>query len=572
MTARDDETLLRGYAKNGDDDAFRELALRHGPLVYGACLHALGRVDLAEDAAQAVFLILARKAGRVRVRTTLVPWCLATTRLVCRGIARAERRRQTYERPLREEIASAEDASDVLLFEALARLKGPEREAVVLRFVQGLSLAEVGAAQGISEDAARMRVQRGLKKLRTELTAPAALSPSLLARLAQPLSGTRYVVPSTFGGTFSMSTSSSLAAAGALAVLTLGGAYATRNAHSSVAAKPASAPAPAVRAAVSPLSVSLPALSEPAAGAKAAGAWKAMLDRPFTLVYRVTHRNLRTKEMVDAIVERSRKDLTAQVNADRIKQSDMDKSLADLRRSLEGPPRTWEITVSYDGATLLFQGGPENPRMAANDSGSLQNMWLVADDKTYRFNLNRGKIDVVRYEGIGTWGTTCPFVGPSLPRIPIERNGKILIPEAFPNDNLRGDRLSYARGKVEGGVNGPVTRIVGLSYVDGKMYEERRLSGYRALGDASVAGLVVDRKWEAAPSGKQMPSEVIEYRLVSAAPESLPASRFDVDAYLSRQGGCDVETLNPNQLRHFDYDRSKGPLKAQIEAFLVSGR
>jgi len=185
MNTRDDEALLREFC-SGSDEAFRELAQRYGAIVYAACLKSLSRPELAEDAAQAVFLVLVKKAGRLRVRTTLIPWLLATSRVVCRNLARDERRRLRFEQPLQEEIAAAETAIDSSIFEALDKLRDPDREAIVLRFVQGLSLGEVGRLQGISEDAARMRVKRGVSKLRKNFVPSLLVPQTLLNRLASP--------------------------------------------------------------------------------------------------------------------------------------------------------------------------------------------------------------------------------------------------------------------------------------------------------------------------------------------------------------------------------------------------
>lgn len=95
MSARDDATLLRLYAHSGDEAAFRELAHRYGGLVYAACLREVRRPELAEDAAQAVFLDLARKAGRIRLKTPLVPWLYKAASLASRNVLRAERRGPT---------------------------------------------------------------------------------------------------------------------------------------------------------------------------------------------------------------------------------------------------------------------------------------------------------------------------------------------------------------------------------------------------------------------------------------------------------------------------------------------
>jgi len=185
MNTRDDEVLLREFCL-GSEDAFRELAQRYGAIVYAACLKSLRRPEMAEDAAQAVFLVLLKKAERLRVRTTLIPWLLATSRVVCRNFTREERRRRRFEQPLQEDVAATEAIFDGSIFEALGKLRDPDREAIVLRFVQGLSLGEVGRLQGISEDAARMRVKRGVSKLRENFVPSLFIPPSLFNRLASP--------------------------------------------------------------------------------------------------------------------------------------------------------------------------------------------------------------------------------------------------------------------------------------------------------------------------------------------------------------------------------------------------
>src|SRR5438105_7318550 len=152
-------------------------------MVYSTFLKLTSSADQAEDASQSVFLLLAERAPRIRVDKTLANWLFATCRNVCRGIARDERRRMKRELPLNESTAQACDPHipDFSLIEALGRLRRDEREAVLLRFFNGLSLAEVGGTQGISEDAARMRIARALARMRAHFAATGlALSPELI--------------------------------------------------------------------------------------------------------------------------------------------------------------------------------------------------------------------------------------------------------------------------------------------------------------------------------------------------------------------------------------------------------
>ncbi len=67
----DDGELLERYVRQRDEAAFAALVRRHGPLVLGACRRHLNDAHAAEDAFQATFLILARKAGSIRPRARL---------------------------------------------------------------------------------------------------------------------------------------------------------------------------------------------------------------------------------------------------------------------------------------------------------------------------------------------------------------------------------------------------------------------------------------------------------------------------------------------------------------------
>ena len=141
----------------------------HIDMVYAAALRQVRDPGLAEDVTQGVFLLFARKgmgaSGRV------AGWLLKATYFGCRAALRGERRRRHHEEKaglMRETLAVEAEWAEIegVLDGALMRLSESDREAVGLRFLEGLSVREVGATLGISEEAARKRVERGLGRLR----------------------------------------------------------------------------------------------------------------------------------------------------------------------------------------------------------------------------------------------------------------------------------------------------------------------------------------------------------------------------------------------------------------------
>jgi serpin B len=171
--------LLRQYLDHRDEGAFAELTHRHLNLVYAATLRvANGDTALAEDATQAAFAELARKAHSLTRHATLAGWLHTTARYTAlRGI-RSEQRRRARE----QEASAMNDATDTtapdaawtqlrpLLDEALNRLRDGDRAAVLLRFFEEKSYREVAGILGVSERAAQMRVERALEKLRAQFS------------------------------------------------------------------------------------------------------------------------------------------------------------------------------------------------------------------------------------------------------------------------------------------------------------------------------------------------------------------------------------------------------------------
>jgi uncharacterized protein (TIGR03435 family) len=168
----DDMALVREYARNRSETAFATLVSRHLNLVYSVALREVRDPHLAEEVAQAAFIILARKAGALGPRTILSGWLCRTARYVSAELLRSQHRRQRREQEaymqslLNEKESGAWMQIAPLLETAMAQLGEQEHNAIVLRFYEGKALKQVGAALGTGEDAARMRINRALEKLR----------------------------------------------------------------------------------------------------------------------------------------------------------------------------------------------------------------------------------------------------------------------------------------------------------------------------------------------------------------------------------------------------------------------
>lgn len=168
-----DAELLRRYVRDVDQPAFTELVRRHVDLVYAAGLRrANGEHRVAEEATQHAFILLARHARRLVDHPTLTGWLYLTARH-----AAATQLRNQQARLRRETAAAMTPApssppwNDLRpdLEQLIAQLDRRERDVLVLRFFEGRAFAEIGFALSISEDAARMRVERALEKIRATL-------------------------------------------------------------------------------------------------------------------------------------------------------------------------------------------------------------------------------------------------------------------------------------------------------------------------------------------------------------------------------------------------------------------
>lgn len=190
-----DGQLLERFLSRHDDSAFEAMVRRHGPMVYGVCRRMLRHVEDAEDAFQATFLVLVRKAASLQSRPTVGNWLYGVayhTALKARAMLMKRRAKETA---LRERVkpAPAEESwreTQAALDGELNRLPEKYREAIVLCDLQGKPRKEVARQLHVPESTlsgrlttARRRLARGLRK--RGLTLPgaavaAALVPSPL--------------------------------------------------------------------------------------------------------------------------------------------------------------------------------------------------------------------------------------------------------------------------------------------------------------------------------------------------------------------------------------------------------
>jgi RNA polymerase sigma factor (sigma-70 family) len=192
-----DFELLRTFRETGCEESFRKLVQRHLGMVYSVALRKVRNSGSAEEVAHAVFIALARKAGSLSDSTILAGWLYRATRFAAGKLLRDEERRARHEKEaamahMNERSAEQEVDSWIELgpkvFQTLDTLARKDRDAILIRFIENRSFADVAAAIGTTEAAAKMRTGRALEKLRQKLSkrGVSVLLETLSSRLTAP--------------------------------------------------------------------------------------------------------------------------------------------------------------------------------------------------------------------------------------------------------------------------------------------------------------------------------------------------------------------------------------------------
>lgn len=176
----DDAALLCLFAEERSEAAFAELVHRYVDLVHSAALRRCGGDGhLAKDVVQRVFIALAKHAGKLARHPALAAWLFTATRNAATNALVAEQRRRARETAamkdevlLRDEEGAADwSAVRPVLDQAMDELNETDRTAVLLRYFERRSYADIGARLRLTENGARMRTERALEKLRERLAA-----------------------------------------------------------------------------------------------------------------------------------------------------------------------------------------------------------------------------------------------------------------------------------------------------------------------------------------------------------------------------------------------------------------
>jgi RNA polymerase sigma factor (sigma-70 family) len=217
-----DQQLLERFVVGREEDAFTALVRRHGPMVAGVCRRVLRETHDAEDAFQATFLVLARKAASIRKGESVASWLHGVALRVSRKARVAAARRTLRERRPRPATTEPGDALTwgelrSVLDEELGQLSTTWRAPLVLCYLEGLTQDEAARRLGWSKSTLRRRLEHGRRLLHSRLArrgvtlsaglcAPLLSQPTAAAALSNALLASTTKMAVRFGGSQLMGT------------------------------------------------------------------------------------------------------------------------------------------------------------------------------------------------------------------------------------------------------------------------------------------------------------------------------------------------------------------------------
>jgi RNA polymerase sigma-70 factor (ECF subfamily) len=185
-----DGPLLDRFAAHRDEDAFTALVERHGPMVLRLCRQVLGDEHEAQDAAQAAFLVLARRAGSIRRQDSIASWLYRVARRIAvRARVGAARRREIEWRKAQMDARSPCDdrptVPQVELYEELDRLAERYRAPLVLCYLEGMTHEQAAQHLRCPVRTVETRLLRGRARLRERLIRRGVVPSAVLAGAAR---------------------------------------------------------------------------------------------------------------------------------------------------------------------------------------------------------------------------------------------------------------------------------------------------------------------------------------------------------------------------------------------------
>jgi RNA polymerase sigma-70 factor (ECF subfamily) len=166
---------LENFSRRGDQEAFTDLVGRHGPMVLGVCRRVLGHVQEAEDAFQATFIVLMRRAGSIRNPELLGNWLYGVAFRVARKARAQAARRSKHERqavPMPDagpDLEFAWQELRALLDQELQHLPAKYRTPLILCYLEGLTHEEAARRLGWPVGSMSYRLARAREALRARL-------------------------------------------------------------------------------------------------------------------------------------------------------------------------------------------------------------------------------------------------------------------------------------------------------------------------------------------------------------------------------------------------------------------